>query len=164
MPFPILLAIQLGITAGAWGLNWLHKKTHQRPFPKPRPEGLEFAQATIGSPLPLVYGTIRVNEPVMTWHGNHGSVELTSSGRPGTFAYSADLLYVAGVPSWDEAAAPYSNWRTTKAMPPIQKMAAARCRNSNRLRIDFPCSEPADCARPRHTGLVGWRTRLGFYL
>lgn len=113
MPFPVLLAIQLGITAGAWGLNWLYKKTHQRPFPKPRPEGLEFAQATIGSSLPLVYGTIRVNEPVMTWHGNHDSVELTTSGRPGTFAYKADLLYVAGVPSWDEAAAPYSNWRTT---------------------------------------------------
>ena len=113
MPFPVLLAIQLGITAGAWGLNWLYKKTHQRPIPKPRAEGLEFAQATIGSPLPYVYGTIRVDAPVMIWHGNHDSGELTASGLPGSFSYKADLLYVVGIPSWDEAAAPWSNWRST---------------------------------------------------
>jgi hypothetical protein len=77
-------------------------------FPSPRPESIDFLQSKIGTPLPLVYGTIRVDNGVLYWHGNQSAIPDATG-----FIYNVDMLLGVGVPSWDEAAAPYNNWRAT---------------------------------------------------
>ncbi|MGE3767402.1 MAG: phage tail protein, partial [Kofleriaceae bacterium] len=98
------LLIQAGISLGALGVNWLYKKLHERPFPKPRIDDLDFPQTEIGSPYPIIYGTIRVDEPVIHWSGEYGGT---------VSAYACSVLHCIGIPPWDEAGAPWSDWRVT---------------------------------------------------
>jgi len=105
-----VFAIEAGLEVGLWALNkWVLDDS--RKLPKSRPEGIEFAQASIGDPIPYVAGTIRVDNGVMAWHGNHNSNPV--GAIPGLFIYFVDFVIAAGVPMWDEASAPWSSWRST---------------------------------------------------
>jgi hypothetical protein len=104
-----LIAAQLGIQVGLWAINKYLLDDRQK-LPKPKPEGLEFAQTKIGSPIPYLAGTVRVDNSVLAWHGNH-------SAKPygvNQFTYGLDMVLELGVPMWDEAAAPWSSWRATR--------------------------------------------------
>lgn len=78
------------------------------PYQSPRPEELDFAQSKVGSPLPYVYGTVRVDNGVLAWHGNHDATPVGSG-----FAYGLSMLIAVGIPAWDESSEPYNNWRVT---------------------------------------------------
>jgi hypothetical protein len=103
------IALQIGIAVGLWALN--KYVIGDAKLPKPRPEGLEFAQATIGSPIPYVAGTVRVDNSVLVWAGNYDFALEQGHSR-----YGIDMLLVLGVPMWDEAGEPWGSWRT--ANPP----------------------------------------------
>lgn len=109
MGFPAIAA-QLGITIGLWALNRLLRDDEKK-LPKPQPQELEFSQTTIGTPIPYVAGTVRVN-PVLIWHDNHSA----TAQADGSFRYKLDMLLAVGTPMWDEASAPWSSWRS--ATPP----------------------------------------------
>ncbi|MDQ1446827.1 MAG: hypothetical protein QOI20_3291 [Acidimicrobiaceae bacterium] len=92
-------------------------------YKKPQPEGFEFPQASIGAPAPYIYGTIRVDSPVLLWHGNPDS----AAGNDG-FEYQITLLLTPGVPFYDKyndpanpgsQLAPFYDWRALR--PPRWK-------------------------------------------
>jgi hypothetical protein len=95
MALPII-AYQAGITAGLWGLNKLSDWINGRPqLPHPRPQEMDFAQARIGAPIPLVYGTIRVDNAVLVDVINRGNTEVAGAG---VLRYGASMLFVIGMP------------------------------------------------------------------
>ncbi len=63
--------------------------------PRPRPQDIEFPQTLIGTPIPIVYGTVRVDAPVLVWLGNEAK---HFEEFDNWYRYEADLLYVLGVP------------------------------------------------------------------
>lgn len=101
------IAIQLGITGGMFLLN-KYVLNGDAKLPRPRPEGVEFPQTATGTPVPIVYGTMRLDAPLIVWTGNEGSRSVTDG-----YAYQLDMLLVLGTPFWDAAAAPWSSWRAT---------------------------------------------------
>lgn len=101
------IAIQLGITGGMFLLN-KYVLNGDAKLPKPRPEGVEFPQTATGTPVPIVYGTMRLDAPLIVWTGNEDSRSVDDG-----YAYQLDMLLVLGTPFWDEAAAPWSTWRGT---------------------------------------------------
>ena len=107
-----MIAIQLGITGGMFLLN-RHVLNEDAKLPKPRPEGVEFPQTATGTPVSIVYGTMRIDAPLIVWTGNEGSRwdEFADA-----YAYQLDMLLVLGTPFWDAVAAPWSSWRA--AYPP----------------------------------------------
>lgn len=103
-----VLAIQVGIGVGLWALNkWMSLGDEkQKPIDPPRPDEITFAQSKIGSPVPYFYGRTRINDSVLIWYG--------FPSRPtNLIGANVSMLLNVGVPFWDEAAAPWSNWRAT---------------------------------------------------
>jgi hypothetical protein len=90
------IAIQMGVNLGMWALNkWVFNTDEKKQ--RPRPEGVEFPRTEIGTPIPLVYGSIRVDSPFIVWQGKSGTSWDNSAQ---TYRYFADLLMVIGtIPS-----------------------------------------------------------------
>lgn len=64
----------------------------------PRPQDFDVSRTAEGTPLPMIYGTCRIDSPILVWHGN-----ADFRGIEGGFAgytYGIDLLYVVGVPPY----------------------------------------------------------------
>ncbi|MEQ1734887.1 MAG: phage tail protein, partial [Rhodoglobus sp.] len=128
---PIAIGVIIGLQVGMWALNKyvLQKSNHT---PKPRPDDFDFMQATIGAPLPYVYGTVRVDNAVMIWGGGQHA-DLVGF----QFNYTTTMLIVAGVPSWDEASAPWNNWRAINP-PLLRGMWWGDKKVSGLTTLDFP--------------------------
>jgi hypothetical protein len=113
--FPII-AIQLGIQIGLWAISRYLLRDDVEHLPKTQPEGITFAQNTIGSPHAYIAGTVRIDSPTLIWHGNHA----VSTYHDFT-TYDADLLLVLGVPPWDSADAPWGSWRSGTTAPKVRR-------------------------------------------
>lgn len=107
------IAIQLGIGVGLWAVNKYILSDDEEPPTKPPPSGLKLPRAGVGTLLPLVYGTYRIDQPVIVWAGNH-AVTPETSATPST--YRIDLLLGLGIPASDV----HTNWR---ALDPPQLVA-----------------------------------------
>ncbi|MBA3421641.1 MAG: hypothetical protein H0U12_07080 [Thermoleophilaceae bacterium] len=90
-----MIAIQMGVS---WGLGALskHMAGGQPKPPPPRPDNLEFPLTTVGTPVPIVYGTVRIDSPVLVWGG---LFDFTLQPATQTNKYSASMLFVLGVPA-----------------------------------------------------------------
>lgn len=100
------IAIQLGIGVGLWAVNKYILSDDDDPPTKPPPSGLKLPRAGVGTLIPLVYGTYRIDQPVIVWAGNH-AVTPETSATPST--YRIDLLLGLGIPASDI----HTNWRAT---------------------------------------------------
>ncbi len=91
------LLASIGIKLGVWALN-KYVLNDTRKAPRPRPEGIEFPLTQIGSRVPIVYGTVRIDTPVLVWIGNQSTAfsEIDQAN-----CYYADMLFVLGVPPSD---------------------------------------------------------------
>ena len=89
------VAAQLTVRAGVWVYNTFFKKRkRQEPLV---PRDIEFPQTLAGTPVPIVYGTVRLDSPVLMWFGNEGSYsDDMADARNRT--YQADMLFALGVP------------------------------------------------------------------
>ena len=88
----ITVAVQLGVSIGLWAIN-KYILNEKPKLEKPSPRGLEFAQNTIGTPVPIVYGRVRIDNPILVWVGGRG-FEVEGDA----LSYQASLLLVLGVP------------------------------------------------------------------
>lgn len=88
------LAIQMGVS---WGLGMLNRAmAGRRPRPpKPRPDDGEFPLVKVGTPVPLVYGTVYIDTPLLIWAGLFSSHLQPASG---VYMYRANALFAVGVP------------------------------------------------------------------
>lgn len=83
-----------GLDLGLWAIN---KYLIGSPTPpKPPPQTIQIANTQEGIPIPLVYGTGRVDAPALVWHGNAG--HSSDADGDGTYLYGADMIFVLGVP------------------------------------------------------------------
>lgn len=88
-------AIQLGVSYGLGVLNRAMAGRPPRP-PKPRPDDVNFPLTKAGTPIPYVFGTIKIDTPVLVWADLFAAI--AEPGYPGTFRYSASCLFVLGTP------------------------------------------------------------------
>lgn len=95
------LAIQLGVRAGIWGSIYLLNRglgslvfrgDDTKP---PRPQEFDIARTSEGTTIPIIYGTCRVDSPVLVWFGNQ-STRSVGTG----YAYGIDMLLVLGAPTY----------------------------------------------------------------
>lgn len=110
----IALAVYVGITVGMWGVNWYLHRGESGPK-APSPDAMDFVQAEIGAPIPYYYGTIRIDQPILAWHGNHRI--YADALVPNLFTFGVDMLLILGTPSWDSADEPYNNHSALGAAP-----------------------------------------------
>lgn len=93
--------------------NWIYHRLTDGDPGTPRPEPLQVPQVEEGTPMPLLYGTVRVRAPVMVWSGNFYVPEqeyqwVTSTrrdmqdrgqaGQATSHNYAFDGLWIVGVP------------------------------------------------------------------
>jgi hypothetical protein len=88
------IAAQLAVRTGLW-LFSLTRGDDKKKQPRPRPEAIDFPLTQVGAPVPIVYGTVRIDAPLLVWFGNE-SVNLNTSINQNV--YRADMLFVLGVP------------------------------------------------------------------
>jgi putative tail protein len=96
------LAIEAGLLAGSY---LYHRYFDHRPKP-PTPPGLQLPRTADGAPISLIYGTAKVNSPILVWSGNYLQPDQDyKPWNPGTGGdtitadhYSADLIFVIGIP------------------------------------------------------------------
>ncbi len=93
------IAAQIVVRGGLWLLN-KYVLNDEKKAPKPRPEAIEFPLTEIGTPVPLVYGTVRLDSLVLVWIGREDYYLQSSLNKN---IYRADMLFVVGVPPSDVA-------------------------------------------------------------
>lgn len=84
------------------GLYIYHRYVEDHPT-APRPPTLQLPQSSIGTAVPMIYGTCRVRTPVLVWYGNSlapgQNYTLVSDGSHVTADhYSVDMLFLLGIP------------------------------------------------------------------
>ena len=103
------LLIEAGILAGTY---IYHRWIEDHP-PTPLPPQIQIPRTAEGSPLPLVYGQVRIKSPVVVWAGNYFApdqpwTQVTTGTVFGATHYSVDILFCLGVPFYASAAASVS--------------------------------------------------------
>lgn len=93
------IAAQIVVRGGLWLLN-KYVLNDEKKAPKPRPEAIEFPLTEIGTPIPLVYGTVRLDSLVLVWIDREDYYLQSSLNKN---IYRADMLFVVGVPPSDVA-------------------------------------------------------------
>jgi putative tail protein len=83
--------------------SWVYHRWIEDHPSAPKPPSLTLPRVDEGTPLPLIYGTVRVRTPVLIWSGNHFQPGETHDtiGHTGTIVmnhYSFDALFVLGIP------------------------------------------------------------------
>jgi hypothetical protein len=87
------LAIQGGIAAGLFLINkYIVRDERKRP---PAPQKLDIARTEEGTPIPLIYGKVRVDSPVLAWWGNPSRNYVDAAG---IWRYGANFLFIVGIP------------------------------------------------------------------
>lgn len=102
----VAFLIQVGIALTIWAISREVGKDYTRKDGKPPPQGLSFPRVDAGTPIPYIYGTVRVDSPILIWKGNEAHMDLT-----GIMYRRADMLFCLGTPSWDSPDPPYNAWR-----------------------------------------------------
>lgn len=105
------IVIQAGIGLGLWALNKyvLPGEPGLPPPTKPPPKPLKLPRTGIGTMMPLVYGDVRIDTPVLLWTGSH----VIYTDGLGVTSRSIDLLLGLGIPMSDV----HSDWRTLETPP-----------------------------------------------
>lgn len=85
--------IQLGIWGALLLGNWLLKKREKAPRPSASTD-IALPRIEEGSPVPAVFGRVRVTSPVLVWSGPLKSKTPSS----GTVVYGMDMLFALGTP------------------------------------------------------------------
>lgn len=88
------IAAQLVVRGGLWLLN-KYVLNDEKKAPRPRPEEIDFPLTELGSPAPIVYGTVRLDSPLIVWQGNE---VIDFDALLNRNVYRADFLFVLGVP------------------------------------------------------------------
>jgi hypothetical protein len=88
------IAANLAVTAGVALWNKIFAPGEKKQ-PKPRPEEIEFPTTSIGAPIPIVYGTARIDSPALIWIGNES---WSYDDAINENVYRADMLFSIGVP------------------------------------------------------------------
>lgn len=96
----LAVAVELGILA----LNWIYHRYILDQPAQPRPPQVVLPTVAEGTPLPLIYGQVRVRTPILVWSGNYlapgqawAPIEIAPSTTTADH-YSVDLLFVLGIP------------------------------------------------------------------
>lgn len=89
------IVVALGLDITLWALN----KYLSDPAKKPDPQKFNVANTAGGSPIPLVYGTVRVDQPALVWFGSQRADDGTDFLVP--YIYGIDVMFVLGVPAYN---------------------------------------------------------------
>lgn len=90
-------AIQLGVWAGLYLYSRLTRPKIAKPKPATR-DNLSLPRTEEGSPLPMVFGRVRIESPILVWMGQLKSKTTDAGDRGFVINYGLNQLYALGVP------------------------------------------------------------------
>jgi hypothetical protein len=93
-------AIQIGLLLYG-GANAIYHRWKDERWPENAnlQNKLQIPLTAEGSPVPLIYGRVRVRAPVLAWYGN--VTTATNPYQSGFYYYEGDLLFIVGIPFAD---------------------------------------------------------------
>ncbi len=87
--------LELVVAAITIGRYIYHRYTQDDPRP---PRAIGFPTTDEGAIIPIFYGRVRINQPVIAWYGNATATLVAAGSLAGTYYHAIDILYVLGIP------------------------------------------------------------------
>lgn len=96
------MLIELGVSVAIQlGLHIYHRLTDRHPKPPKDTAVLQTPRTEPGTPVPLVFGRVRVRQPILAWHGSLQTRDNDNDVIGYYRIYACDMLFVVGIPMGD---------------------------------------------------------------
>jgi len=99
------MSYSLLIAGGVLALDWAYHRWIDPPEEaKRKPVEFKVATTSEGEPVPMIYGKVRVDRPILAWCGYPQALDAASAGGlagDAPYLYGLDMFFVLGIPFYN---------------------------------------------------------------